>query len=410
MRVLQVSHNDAPPFPAVCRAHERALGSLGAEVTTVYLSRTLHGIPNESDDYLSMHAISGWRGAMLLGERFQGERFDLCLAHRYKACVAALLARTRIRVPRIIGVAHEFGFFMPRRRRWLRPLTARTLELAGVSGALADELERTDPLHRRAHVLDNVVDLAELDAARLSRQQARALLGISADATAIGVVGRLTAKKRPDLALDVFAAMESHQRRATARMEESHQRSATARMEESHQRSATARMEESHQRRATARTEKSSHASLHYLGTGAARTSIDKRAHELAISSHVRQHGFVPDAARVMEAFDAIVFTSFRDSFGMVIIEAMAAGVPVLAAGSIVARDVMGPLGRYFEPDEAERAGETLCAFLDMSEADRDRWRTEARARVTERYSVAALAGAYAAVLGTDDLRPAAVS
>ena len=365
MRVLQVSHNDAPPFPAVCRAHERALGMLGAHVTTIYLSRTMHGLPDGEHEYLSMHAVSGRRAAALLRERLASAEFDLCIAHRYKACVAASLSRRRVRIERTICVAHEFGFFAPRRRRWLRLIAARDVELAGVSPALARELEATDPLHLPALVLGDAIDVAELDATRLGRAQARGLLGIAPDAVAIGVVGRLTRKKRPDIALDVLAGVDAA-RRATL--------------------------------------------TLHFVGAGEARAALDARARELGVAGHVRHHGFVPDAARTMSAFDAIVFPSSRDSFGMVLIEAMVAGVPVLAAESTVARDVMGSLGTYFDVAAPDTAGDVVVRLTTQSGAERTRWAEAARERVSSRHSVAALADAYAAVLGTAAARPTAAS
>lgn len=355
MRVLQVSHNDAPPFPAICRAHSKALRSLGADVTTVYLSRTLHGLPDGTDDYLSLHAISGVRAAALLRERFGGERFDLCVAHRYKACVAVVLARRSVAIGRTIGIAHEFGFFAHRRRRWLRRLIARDVELAGVSGGLAQELEATDPLHRTSHVLGDVIDVAELDAARLTRARARHLLGIPPDEIAVGVVGRLTGKKRPDLALDVLSGTSA---------------------------------------------ERSESITMHFIGAGDGKAALDARARELGVAKRVRHHGFVPDAARTMNAFDAIVFPSSRDSFGMVLIEAMSAGVPVLAADSPVARDVMGSLGEYFEPSAPRSGGEMLAMLTRRGADERGRWAEAARERVRTRHSVAALAGAYAAALG----------
>jgi len=361
MRVLQVSHNDAPPFPAVCRAHAQALRSLGADVTTIYLSRTTHELADGSDEYLSKRSISGRRAAVLLSERLAGERFDVCVAHRYKACVAALLARAGSE--RTIGVAHEFGFFSSWRRRWLRRLIARDLELAGVSAALARELEATDPLQFEAHVLGNVVDVAELDATRLPRQQARTLLGIAPDVVAIGVVGRLTQKKRPDLALDVLSGTEAARR-----------------------------------------------ATLHFVGAGEARAALDARARELGVAERVHHHGFVPDAARTMTAFDAIVFPSSRDSFGMVLIEALSAGVPVIAADNEVARDVMGSLGAYFDSSASQAGGEALVRLMERDPDERARWAQAARERVSARYSVAALADAYAAVLGTATARRTAAS
>jgi glycosyltransferase involved in cell wall biosynthesis len=363
MRVLQVSHNDAPPFPAVCRAHERALRELGADVSTIYLSAAEHGQARDADR-LAENAVSGLRAGTLLGGRFRGARFDLCVAHRYKACVAALVARRRVALTRVIAVAHEFGFFANGRRRLVRRLVARDIELAGVSPALADELSSTDPLATRAHVLGDAVDLAELDAARPTRVQARAELGIGPDELAVGVVGRLTAKKRPELALDVLAALK----------------------------------------------ETASPLVLHYLGDGEARAALEQRASELGVSPHVRHHGFVRDAARTMSAFDAIVFTSDRDSFGMVLVEALASGVPVLAADSRVARDVMGPLGSFFDHRAPAAAATKLATLIAMQPSARDAWASDARARVIARHSVAALAGAYAAVLGMDAQRRAGAS
>ena len=55
---------------------------------------------------------------------------------------------------------------------------------------------------------------------------------------------------------------------------------------------------------------------------------------ELGLEGRVLLSGQLPWAARVMSAFDVFVFASREDSFGLVLIEAMAARLPIITSAS----------------------------------------------------------------------------
>src|SRR2546430_15130133 len=55
------------------------------------------------------------------------------------------------------------------------------------------------------------------------------------------------------------------------------------------------------------------------------------RAVKLGVADHIRWHGVVPDAERVYTAFDVCVLSSRTEGTPVVLFEAMAAGVPVVA-------------------------------------------------------------------------------
>jgi len=364
MDVLQVSHNDLSPFLSLCRTHAAALGRIGAAVTTVYLSGAGHGADDPHTVYLSRGPLEGgaWRAATELRRRFAERRFGLVLTHRYKAYTAVLLARRRLSADRVVAMAHEYGFLARRRRRWVRRWFAADVELAGVSHAVADDLCRHDPLRANALVLHNVVDVAAHDSHAMSRADARARLAIGIDELAVGVVGRLNRKKRPDVALRVFAD-------AAGRLP----------------------------------------FSLHFLGTGEERASVDALALERGVSGRVVMHGFVPDAAQLMAAFDVLLFAAPREAFGMVLVEALLAGVPVLAADSPGAREVLGPLGQFFPVGDPGSASEELARLLEIPATELARWRGEARERIMQLFSVDALAASYRLLLGRDGTGPGAV-
>lgn len=97
---------------------------------------------------------------------------------------------------------------------------------------------------------------------------------------------------------------------------------------------------------------------LAVVGEGPHREALADRARRLGVGGRVRFAGALarerlPD---VYASADAFVFPSTTDTQGLVLAEALAAGLPVVAAVSEASRDVLGDAGRLVEPEPAAMA------------------------------------------------------
>lgn len=116
---------------------------------------------------------------------------------------------------------------------------------------------------------------------------------------------------------------------------------------------------------------------LHYdiVGDGDGRAALEGLATSLGIQSHVRFHGEVPDSALREFYRNASIFVmpSAGEGFGYVFLEAMVSGLPVVAARSDAACEVVldGETGVLVERDE-----EHLLSALSTLLADAERRRT----------------------------------
>jgi len=70
---------------------------------------------------------------------------------------------------------------------------------------------------------------------------------------------------------------------------------------------------------------------LSVIGDGPDRSALTEQAHHLGVAASVRFHGRVVDAATLLPAFDLIALSSRTEGTPMVVLEAMSAGVPIVA-------------------------------------------------------------------------------
>jgi glycosyltransferase involved in cell wall biosynthesis len=91
------------------------------------------------------------------------------------------------------------------------------------------------------------------------------------------------------------------------------------------------------------------------IGDGTARSSLEALAAELGVAEHVTFTGALPfqEIPRYLKAADAFAFASVTETQGLVTIEAMAAGLPVVAVDGPGTRDIMehGKQGFLVEND-----------------------------------------------------------
>ena len=73
---------------------------------------------------------------------------------------------------------------------------------------------------------------------------------------------------------------------------------------------------------------------LHYFGDGPARASLEAAARATATRGRVVFHGTVAGPSDALRQIDCLMLPSAVEGFGLVLIEAMAAGVPVIACGA----------------------------------------------------------------------------
>lgn len=344
--VLQIAPNDHPPFADILETYQQALTAIGVGVETLVLGDPV-GEPVPGCRYLGLTDLSRVRAAGKSLKRNVTVRPALAICHRYRPY--RVLRASGLDVPRVVTVAHEFGFFKRLQRRLERRLFARHVRFAGVSPAVQAELALAvpDPL-----CLPNAMDLEAARALSLARSEAEAVLGVTgSDALTVGLVGRLVEKKSPELAIEAVRCL--HERNEPVR--------------------------------------------LLVIGDGPLRGALEKRAEGLPVTFC----GFVPDARRLLKALDLLLLTSQEvEAFGMVALEAMAVGVPVVAGPTPGPQFVLGGSGYYYiHREPVEIAGAIMDVGRARASGDLSERLAKGLERAEREFSVDALAGRLAELI-----------
>lgn len=327
--VLQFSHGYDGPFMDCARQYAALFKDTDYKVCTVYLT----GAPNDevaqgsaSDEVIFLNYSSKQvRGLKLTAikdfKKIAASRnFTLCIAHRFKPIYIALFGS---KLP-VIGVHHAFGDYKRRSRQWLANHFRNRLRLLGVSNAVRDDMRACLPKFKPENIqtLYNRIDVEAVQAEQVSREEARQFLELPLAAWVVGNVGRLHPDKDQTTLIKGFAK---------------------------------------------ALPELPTGSLLAIMGSGRLGQQLKQLAVDLGVADSVRFLGQVPNGRRYFKAFDLFALTSDHEPFGMVLLEAMAAGVPVIATDCGGAKEVVSEPECLFELGAADELSTLLIASVDNS-------------------------------------------
>lgn len=328
-RVLQIAHCYYPPFLDCARQYAALFKGTDYKVTTVYLTGEANpevGRATESDEviFLGYHSkeVSGLKlGAIRkVRELSREKQFEFCIAHRAKPTYVALLGT---QLP-VISVRHNFGDFHRYGRRLLVNIFRKRLLLLGVSNAVRDEMRAclTGWPYAQIETLYNRIDVEAVQAELFIREEARRFLGLPADAWVVGNVGRLHHDKDQATLIRGFA-------KAMPQLPPS--------------------------------------SLLLIMGSGPLEQELKRLAAELGVADKVIFTGQVPSGRRYFRAFDVFALTSDHEPFGMVLLEAMAAGVPIIASDCGGGAEVVRCVGELFPFGDIDHLAQRLIMLSDNS-------------------------------------------
>jgi glycosyltransferase involved in cell wall biosynthesis len=134
------------------------------------------------------------------------------------------------------------------------------------------------------------------------------------------------------------------------------------------------------------------------VGNGIERVALQARAGDLRLDGRVLWHGPIPDAGRLFAAFDVFVLSSRTEGTPLVLFEAMAVGVPIVATCVGGVPDVVSPAeAALVRPDDPTAlAAEIRSVYRNPAAAQR-RARA-ARARLARAFSVPRWLDRYEAI------------
>jgi len=249
-------------------------------------------------------------------------RPDVVHTHGYRADVLDAPVARALGIP-VVTTVHGFtgGDWKNRCYQWLQRRALRRFDaVVAVSRRLAEELRLSGVPGGRVHLVRNAW---RAPAPPLKRSAARAALdGEAGDSEprdpCIGWVGRLSREKGPDVLLAALARLRARPWRACL------------------------------------------------VGDGPDRTALVRRAAALGLGDRVHWHGAVPEAGRLYRAFDVFVLSSRTEGTPIVLFEAMASEVPIVAAAVGGVPDVVSAAEAVLVPPEDPAAlAAALAGVLD---------------------------------------------
>jgi glycosyltransferase involved in cell wall biosynthesis len=119
------------------------------------------------------------------------------------------------------------------------------------------------------------------------------------------------------------------------------------------------------------------------IGDGPLANRLERKARDLRLDGHVRFLGCRPDARRLIPSFDVLVVPSRSEGSPLVVLEAMAAGVAVVATrvGGVPDQIRHGVDGLLVPPENTEALGDAIDILL-THQVSRQRLAREGRRHV----------------------------
>jgi glycosyltransferase involved in cell wall biosynthesis len=140
-------------------------------------------------------------------------------------------------------------------------------------------------------------------------------------------------------------------------------------------------------------------ARLLLVGDGPERAALAALAQRLGVAQRVEFAGFVENPAQAFARMDLFALPSLHEGLPVALLEAMAAGLPCVAAAVGGIPEVEGGAGAIrLVPSHAPQAWADALAELLASAELRRALGARARARIAARFSIEAAADAYAAL------------
>lgn len=278
-----------------------------------------------------------FRQVAAVRDRLAEGRYGVLHSHGYHADLVARFVGSVRRVSTFHGFTG--GDLKNRLYEWAERRAVRSFDrVIVVSDPLADALAAAGVPRPRIEVIRNALP-PEGDV--LDRREARQALGLSAEDQWVGWIGRLTDEKGPDLFVDAIAGLPAGPRAVV-------------------------------------------------IGDGPLRASLEGRARQSGLSDRIHWAGSVPAAFRFLAALDLLVLSSRTEGTPMVLLEAMRAGVPIVATGvggvpavmtgaeGLVvppqADAISGAIREVLADPAAARARAAEAAIRFRREFDFDRW------------------------------------
>jgi glycosyltransferase involved in cell wall biosynthesis len=302
------------------RGHRVWLASLpGSRLADEASVRGLSLLPLDARGYF--HPAIIWRLARFLRE----EKVDIvhCQLSRDIATIVPAVKLSRRRIPIILS--KRVGSYINKKDLFHRLTYAHVAMAMSISSVIHKNVLDTTPLPpERVMTLHDAIDVEHFSPARVDPLSVRKALGISPSSVVIGFVGR-------------FSPGKGHEEFIEA-----------------------------------ARTLAATHPNVHFLIVGEASRGEEAYADRIrksakGLEGRLTFAGYRRDIPAVMAAFDIFAFPSHAESFGVVLIEAMAMERPVVSTNCDGVLDIVvdGETGLYVHPRNAEELATALARLIE---------------------------------------------
>lgn len=214
-------------------------------------------------------------------------QYDTIVTHRYKPFLLTLVLSRFFKDTQFCAIFHGNNSF----KRLIRRLICRTLlhekwTLIAVSESVKKDIMTTlGPTKANIKVIYNCLDMVETGLNQLPKDQARKQLGLDPHVFIFGCTARLVAGKGLHHLITAFSQLKTDKQ-----------------------------------------------VQLAIIGDGQEKDSLLKQAQQLGVENRVIFCGFREDAVRFATAFDTFVLPTTNEGFGLVLLEAAIAKIPLIAS------------------------------------------------------------------------------